>query len=354
MFNVPYLELQLARVSSLPPGRQIWEMGGVTSMDTAGAWLVRRSLTRLKQKGALVELHGLRPEFDQLIRWVSTDEEGEIPAARPERRRKLEKLGQAAWDVSRHGLTFLSFVGESTWVLLRLMTRPHRIRWQAFFYNLKAGGLEAIPIVGLLSFLMGVVIAYQAAVQLRPYGASVFIVEFVGIAMLREIAPVITAIIVAGRSGSAYTAQIGTMKVTEEVDALRTMGIGPLELLIAPKVLALIVALPLLTAFADVTGVFGGMVIASTQLSVSFDAFLDRFKSVISPTNYLIGIGKAPIFAIIIAMIGCYQGLRVSGSAESVGRHTTVSVVQSIFLVIVFDALFSILLSWMGIGLFAR
>src|SRR5918996_2183915 len=286
MFNVPYLELQLARVSSLPPGKQIWEMGGVTSMDTAGAWLVRRSLTRLKQKGALVELHGLRPEFDQLIRWVSTDEEGEIPVARPQRRQKLEKLGQAAWDVSRHGLTFLSFVGESTWVLLRLMTRPHRIRWQAFFYNLKAGGLEAIPIVGLLSFLMGVVIAYQAAVQLRPYGAALFIVEFVGIAMLREIAPLITAIIVAGRSGSAYTAQIGTMKVTEEVDALRTMGIGPLELLIAPKVLALIVALPLLTVFADVTGVFGGMVIASTQLSVSFNAFLDRFKTVISPTNY--------------------------------------------------------------------
>jgi phospholipid/cholesterol/gamma-HCH transport system permease protein len=191
-------------------------------------------------------------------------------------------------------------------------------------------------------------------VQLRPYGASVFIVEFVGIAMLREIAPVITAIIVAGRSGSAYTAQIGTMKVTEEVDALRTMGIGPLDLLIAPKVLALIVALPLLTAFADVTGVFGGMVIASTQLDVGFEAFLDRFKTVISPTNYLIGIGKAPVFAVIIAMIGCYQGLRVSGSAESVGRHTTVSVVQSIFLVIVFDALFSILLSRMGIGLFAR
>jgi phospholipid/cholesterol/gamma-HCH transport system permease protein len=354
MFNVPQLERRLARVFALPPGRQVWQMDGITSMDTAGAWLVRRSLTRLKQKGTLVELHGLRPEFDQLIRWVSTEEEGEILTARAEPRRRLEKLGRWAWDLCLHGVTFLSFVGESTWVLLRLMTRPDRIRWQAFFYNLKTGGLEAIPIAGLLSFLMGVVIAYQAAVQLRPYGASVFIVEFVGIAMLREIAPVITAIIVAGRSGSAYTAQIGTMKVTEEVDALRTMGIGPLEILIAPKVLALIVALPLLTAFADVTGVFGGMVIASSQLNVGFEAFLDRFKSVISPTNYLIGIGKAPVFAIIIAMIGCYQGLRVSGSAESVGRHTTVSVVQSIFLVIVFDALFSILLSWMGIGLFAR
>jgi phospholipid/cholesterol/gamma-HCH transport system permease protein len=138
------------------------------------------------------------------------------------------------------------------------------------------------------------------------------------------------------------------------VNALRTMGIGPLELLIAPKVLALVVALPLLTAFADVTGVFGGMVIASTQLDVSFNAFLDRFKSVISPTDYLIGVGKAPVFAVSIAMIGCYQGLCVSGGAESVGRHTTVSVVQSIFVVIIFDALFSVLLDWMGIGLFAQ
>jgi phospholipid/cholesterol/gamma-HCH transport system permease protein len=207
---------------------------------------------------------------------------------------------------------------------------PRRIRWQPFFYNLRAGGLEAIPIVGLLSFMMGVVIAYQAAVGLRPYGASVFIVEFVGIAMLREIVPLITAIIVAGRSGSAYTAQIGTMKVTEEVNAMRTMGIDPLELLIAPKVLALVVAVPLLTAFADVTGVFGGMVIARTQLDVGFNAFLDRFERVIYPTDYLIGVGKAPVFAVIIAMIGCYQGLCVSGSAESVGRHTTVSVVQSI------------------------
>jgi phospholipid/cholesterol/gamma-HCH transport system permease protein len=353
MPEVPFLQRQLAQVRWIP-GKQIWEMSAITSMDTTGAWLVRRSMTRLQRSGRAVELRGLRPEFDHLVRWVSEDNGGGILATPPPQRRVIDRLGRAAWSASLNALSFLSFIGESTGVLLRLAVKPQRIRWQAFFYNLKAGGLEAIPIVGLLSFLMGVVIAYQAAVQLRPYGASVFIVEFVGISMLREIAPVITAIIVAGRSGSAYTAQIGTMKVTEEVDALRTMGIGPLELLVAPKVLALMLALPLLTAFADVTGVFGGMVIASNQLDVGFNVFLDRFKTVISPTNYLIGIGKAPVFAIIIGMIGCYQGLRVSGSAESVGRHTTVSVVQSIFLVIVFDAFFSILLSWMGIGLFAR
>ena len=353
MANVPFLERQLAEVLGTESGQQIWEMSGVSSMDTAGAWLVRRSLNRLEQTGRRVELRGLRAEFEQLIRWISADQ-GESAADQTQKPGIIDQLGHAAWNASLQGLGFLSFIGESTLVLLRLLVSPRRIRWQPFLYNLKAGGLEAIPIVGLLSFLMGVVIAYQAAVALRPYGASVFIVEFVGIAMLREIVPLITAIIVAGRSGSAYTAQIGTMTVTEEVSALRTMGIGPIELLIAPKVFALIVALPLLTAFADVTGVFGGMVIASTQLDVNFNIFLERFGSVITPTDYLIGVGKAPVFAAIIAMIGCYQGLCVSGSAESVGRHTTVSVVQSIFVVIVFDALFSILLDWMGIGLFVR
>lgn len=351
MTTVPFLERQLAEVLRTGSGQQIWEMSGITSMDTAGAWLLRRSLRRLEQTGRRVELSGLRAEFDQLIRWISADA-GASVAGQPEKPCMIDQLGHAAWNASLEALGFLSFVGESTLVLLRLLVNPSRIRWQPFFYNLKAGGLQAIPIVGLLSFLMGVVIAFQAAVGLRPYGASVFIVDFVGIAMLREIVPLITAIIVAGRSGSAYTAQIGTMKVTEEVNALRTMGISPLELLIAPKVLALIVAVPLLTAFADVTGVFGGMVIASTQLDLNFNAFLDRFTSVIYPIDYLIGVAKAPVFAVIIAMIGCYQGLCVSGSAESVGRHTTISVVQSIFVVIVFDALFSVLLDRMGIGLF--
>jgi len=353
MANVPFLERQLAEVLGKGSGQQIWQMSGITAMDTTGAWLVRRSLRRLEQTGRRVELRGLRAEFDQLIRWISADA-GESVAGQPEKPGMIDQLGHATWNASLQALGFLSFVGESTLVLLRLLVNPSRIRWQPFFYNLKAGGLQAIPIVGLLSFLMGVVIAFQAAVGLRPFGASILIVDFVGIAMLREIVPLITAIIVAGRSGSAYTAQIGTMKVTEEVNALRTMGISPLELLIAPKVLALIVAVPLLTAFADVTGVFGGMVIASTQLDVNFNAFLDRFTSVIYPIDYLIGVGKAPVFAVIIAMIGCYQGLCVGGSAESVGRHTTISVVQSIFLVIVFDALFSVLLDRMGIGLFVQ
>ena len=169
--------------------------------------------------------------------------------------------------------------------------------------------------------------------------------DLVGLSMLREFAPLITDIIIAGRSGSAYAAQIGTMSVTEEIDAMQTLGIAPLELLVIPKILALMVAMPLLTAFADVLGVFGGMIMARTQLDVSFNEFLDRFVKAVSPTAYLIGICKAPVFAVIIAVVGCFQGFRTQGGADAVGRQTTRSVVQSIFLGIVADALFSIAFS---------
>ncbi len=239
----------------------------------------------------------------------------------------------------------LSFVGESALTLAASLAHPARLRWRPILYNIRSAGFDALPIVGLLSFLLGVVVAYQGAAQLRQYGANIFVADLVGLSMLREFAPLITAIIVAGRSGSAYAAQIGTMTVTEEIDAMRTLGIAPLELLVLPKVIALMIALPLLTVFADLLGVFGGMVMARSQLGVGFGDFLDRFVKAVSVTSCLIGIGKAPVFAAIIAVVGCFQGFRTHGGADSVGRQTTRSVVQSIFLVIVADALFSIAFS---------
>ncbi|MFO7640787.1 MAG: ABC transporter permease, partial [Candidatus Competibacteraceae bacterium] len=192
-------------------------------------------------------------------------------------------------------------------------------------------------------------IAYQGGEQLKFYGANIFIVELVALTLLRELAPLITAIIVAGRTGSSYTAQIGTMRITEEVDALRTIGIPPMDLLVLPKLLALIIALPLLTVFADIFSVFGGMIVARAFLEVSFTEFLDRFAQVVTLTSFLLGVGKAPVFAAIIALVGCYQGFQVRGGADSVGRHTTISVVQAIFLVIAANALFSVVLG--GVGL---
>jgi len=327
----------------------VLEAGPIQAMDTAGAWLLLRTAERLEQSGRRVEIRGLRSDFAGLAKMVSARRGGMEPAKPRPVPGVLERIGR--WTVRgvQDGSRALSFIGENTLVLLRSLARPGRIRWGDLLSNLQAGGFNALPITGLLSFLMGIVIAYQAAEQLRNVGANIYIVDLVGISMLREIAPLVTAIIVAGRSGSSYTAQIGTMKVTEEVDALRTLGISPLELLVLPKTLALVIALPLLTVFADVTGVFGGMIMARTQLDVRFTEFTARFRDAVEVKHYLIGIGKAPAFAVIISLVGCYQGFQVRGGAEAVGRHSTISVVQSIFLVIVMDALFSIVFNWAGV-----
>jgi phospholipid/cholesterol/gamma-HCH transport system permease protein len=242
-------------------------------------------------------------------------------------------------------LALLSFVGEIAIAFASWISHPSRIRWRPILYNIRSAGFDALPIVGLIAFLLGIVVAYQGADQLRQYGANIFVVDLVGLSMLREFAPLITAIIIAGRSGSAYAAQIGTMAVTEEIDAMKTIGIAPMELLVLPKIIALLIALPLLTVFADLLGVFGGMIMARAQLGVGFGEFIERFTKAVSITAYLIGICKAPVFALIITIIGCFQGFRTHGGADSVGRQTTRSVVQSIFLVIVADALFSIAFS---------
>ena len=261
----------------------------------------------------------------------------------------LESVGRSAAAIFEQSFALLGFVGESALALAACVAHPARLRWRPILYNIRSAGFDALPIVGLLSFLLVVVVAYQGADQLRQYGANIFVVDLIGLSMLREFAPLITAIIVAGRSGSAYAAQIGTMCVTEEIDAMRTLGIAPLEMLVLPKVLALLIALPLLTVFADVLGVLGGMIMARTQLEVGYGEFLDRFTKAVSVTAYLIGICKAPVFAAIIAVVGCFQGFRTKGGADSVGRQTTRSVVQSIFLVIVADALFSVVFSTLGL-----
>ena len=257
----------------------------------------------------------------------------------------LEQIGRSADAGFREIVALLSFIGESAIALARSVAHPARMRWLPILYNIRSAGFDALPIVGTLAFLVGIVVAYQGAETLRQYGANIFIVDLIGLSMLREFAPLITAIIIAGRSGSAYAAQIGTMSVTEEIDAMRTVGISPLEMLVLPKIIALAVVLPLLTVYADALGVFGGMIMSRAQLGVGFEEFLDRFVKAVSITDYLIGVGKAPVFAAIIAVVGCYQGFRTKGGPDSVGRQTTRSVVESTFLVIVADSLFSIAFS---------
>ena len=310
------------------------------AIDTAGAWVLQRWLDRHAAKGVR---RGWPPRLEKLMALVAAQPQAAIDAA--PRRSGLARVGRRALAAGEQALGMLRFIGEIAVATLRMVAHPGRFRWRTMLRNVQIGGFDALPIIGLTSLLLGVVVAYQGADQLRHYGANIFVVELVGYSMLREFAPLITAIIIAGRSGSAYAAQIGTMLVTEEVDAMRTLGIDPIELLVLPKIAALALALPLLTVFADVTGVFGGMLMARAQLDVGFNEFLDRFGRELHGPSLLIGIGKAWVFAIIIAVIGCFQGFRTRGRADSVGRQTTLAVVQSIFIVIVADALFSIVFS---------
>lgn len=339
------LERELVRLSWPKSRELICEMGQVTAMDTGGAVLLHRTVTQLRRQGRQVSVEGLRTEFAELLRMVSAnwDRIEAAPVSKPGWR---ERLSRFMVDRARHVVTALGFVGESTVAVWRLLKRPSLIRWRALFRSLELDGFNALPITGLLAFLIGVVISYQGAEQLRKFGTNIFVVDLVGISLLREISPLIVAILIAGRSGSAYAAQIGTMKVTEELDAVQTLGLSPVQLLVLPRVFALTIALPLLTVYADGLGVFGGMLIASNLLNVSFTEFVSRFEEAVAVRHFLIGIVKAPFFAMIIALVGCYQGFQIRGGVDDVGRHTTTSVVQSIFLVIVFDALCSILLSW--------
>ncbi len=342
--GIAELEQRLETLEWPRTGELVIDASAVTAMDTSGAWLLHRTVRALRERGRAVQLRGMRPGFDAVLQLVA-ERAGDARAAVPAVPGVLFRIGQAAWQGLRNALGLVAFLGEAALLLARSLADPRRIRWRTVLHNLQSAGYAALPITGLLSFLMGVVIAYQGAEQLARFGANIYIADLVGLSMARELSPLLTAIIVAGRSGSAYAAQIGTMKVTEEIDALRTIGVVPMELLVLPKMLALVVALPLLTVYTDVMGVLGGMVMASAQVGVNFSAFLDRLGHAMTLSSYLTGIGKAPVFAVIIALVGCYQGFQATGSADSVGRQTTVSVVQSIFLVIVTDALFSIAFS---------
>jgi phospholipid/cholesterol/gamma-HCH transport system permease protein len=343
------------KIQTIPLGSEqniIADGSAIEALDMSGAWLMQSLIVRLHEHGQNVSLKGFKPEFTQRLKVVASQfdqltKEHIATTIKPPT--KLEYIGISAENIFTEIKGLLSFVGETTLVFAASIAHPSRFRWRSILFNIQEAGFNAIPIVGILAFLLGVVVAYQSADQLRHYGANIFVVDLIGISMLREFAPLIAAIIIAGRSGSAYAAQIGTMSVTEEIDAMRVLGIAPIEMLVLPKLIGMIISLPLLTVWADLLGVFGGMLTARAQLDVSFIDFVDRLVKAIKMTTYTVGLGKAFVFAIIITMIGCFQGFRTKGGADNVGRQTTRSVVQSIFLVIVADALFSVLFSILDI-----
>ena len=246
-------------------------------------------------------------------------------------------------------VSFIAFFGKLFVAKMLYLKSFKNIRFKEIFYEINESGIKALGIVALTSFLIGLVVAYQSAFQLKTYGANIFIVDMLGISILRELAPLITAIVIAGRSGSAFTAQIGAMKITQELDAMKTMGFDPFAFLVLPRIIALMVAMPILIFVADIMGMIGGMIVANTDLGIGTDLFLDRFREVVAAKHFFIGIVKGPFFAFLIASIGIYRGLGVKDDTQSIGFNTTKSVVESIFAVIVCDALFSIALTNLGI-----
>ena len=332
-----------------PAGPARFDLSGIAEFDTVAAWLLFRAARDLRSAGRHVSLDGADAARARLLALVEANSAAAAEPVKEQPASVFEEIGRESVEQARSYGNFFAFIGEVASAAFASLRAPARIRWKQIAKELEQAGVNALPIVGLLSFLLGVVIAYQGGTVLRSYGANIFIVDIVGLAMLRELAPLITAIIVAGRTGSAYTAQIGTMMVTEEIDAMRSIGIAPQEMLVLPKIIALVVALPLLTVFADVMGLIGGIVMSQSLLGLSAYNFIDRLADAVSVKSFLSGIGKAPVFAVVIALVGCFEGFQVSGGAEGVGRQTTASVVQSIFLVIVIDAAFSIAFNHLGI-----
>jgi phospholipid/cholesterol/gamma-HCH transport system permease protein len=338
--------------SALRPGAGALtlDLSAVEIMDTAGAWLIMRTAERADAGGAKLQWvqppEALMPLFQRVL------DAGPEPAEKPVQRVLfldwLVDLGVATESVLKDSLDLIAFFGALVETLGRIIMKPARLRWVSVVSHIERTGLNALPIVGMISFLVGVVLAFQGADQLRRFGAQVFTVNMVGISVLREMGILLTAIVVAGRSGSAFTAEIGAMQVNEEVDALRVTGLDPMEVLVAPRVIALMISLPLLAFFADIMGLLGGGIMAVTLIDISFGQYWRILNNAVNLNTFLVGIIKAPIFALLIALVGCFEGLRVSGSAESVGRLTTRSVVEGIFLVIIFDAFFSVLFSYLG------
>jgi phospholipid/cholesterol/gamma-HCH transport system permease protein len=321
------------------------------NIDLTGAWLIQRRARQLQQQGFDVSLDGFDSEhfrfLQELERGHPEKEQEELRP--PALEQALAKLGKSAIDHKDEALEILDFLGRSFTTLLRGLLNPRHLRLRSIAHHVYAAGIKAVPIVALIAFLISIVVAYQGAAQLERFGALIYTIDLVAISVLREMGVLLTAIMVAGRSGSAYAAEIGVMKTNEEVDAMMTMGLNPFEYLVIPRILALMIALPLLTFVANIMGLTGAALLSVTLLDIPLVQYLERVQDIIKPMTFWVGIIKAPVFAFLIALVGTMRGMQVTGSAESVGRLTTQAVVESIFLVIVADALFSILFSKLGI-----
>ncbi|MGQ0681125.1 ABC transporter permease [Bradyrhizobium sp.] len=326
------------------------DLAGVREIDTLGAWLLEKISRGAEQAGRTVTVTGIDERHAELIEDVHKVNRGKR-VARPRPNpvlARLEQTGRAAVGALGEAAIFLQMLGATGWALLGVLRRPRSLRLTSLVYQTWRIGWQAIPIMVLITFLIGAIIAQQGIFHFRRFGAESYVVDMVGILVLREIGVLIVAIMVAGRSGSACTAELGSMKMREEIDALTTMGLDPVEVLILPRIIALVIALPILAFLGSMAALYGGGLIAWLYGGMSPAIFIARLHEAVSVTHFQVGMIKAPFMALVIGIIACSEGLKVQGSAESLGRQTTTSVVKSIFLVIVLDGLFAVFFASIG------
>jgi phospholipid/cholesterol/gamma-HCH transport system permease protein len=338
------LEAPLREVSArLQPGALV-DVGDLGRMDLAGAYIIDRTFRDSPSGDARIAIRGQHANAMRLLE--TARKAATAPAPPPEHlhgwRGLLERIGKVVADIGEEIIESISFLGETLVVIGRLILNPRKIRWVSVVHTMESAGLGALPIVALLAFFIGLVVAYLGARILGDFGASVFTVELVAFSMMREFAVVITAVLLAGRTNSAFTAEIGAMKMRQEIDAMRVMGLDPMEALVAPRVLAMLVMTPLLAFTAVLAGLLGGLLVCWSDLGVSPVMFVSRIAEGVPAQHFWVGIVKAPVFALALSVIACKQGLSVGGDVGSLGARVTSSVVQAIFLVILLDAIFAL------------
>lgn len=350
LYNLTKYQKDIDKIDFDKEHSVVLDLSLLTFLDTAGSIFIHNMQKKLQSGSSLhVDLLCDNAEVIDMLELVSAQKIKSKNISQPGKRGFLENIGRKTYQSYLVFLSFMAFMGELFAHKMHYLVSPKNIRFKEIAFEINESAIKAFGIVALTSFLIGLVVAYQSAHQLKIYGANIFIVDMLGISILRELSPLITAIVIAGRSGSAFTAQIGAMKITQELDAMQTMGFDPYRFLVMPKIAALMITLPILIFVSDIMAIIGGMVVANLELNITTNLFLDRFSDVIALKHFFVGIAKGPFFAFLIATIGIYRGMQVRDDTQSIGFNTTKSVVESIFAVIICDAVFSIAFTNLGI-----
>lgn len=341
----------LAEMELGPQSRLILDGAAIGRLDTAGAWVIEKARRQAAADGGEVVCEHFTEAASTLLAELSTLDVAPPPppAVPPRGKETLIEVGRTTVDIVDDAIAVLSVLGEATASFVGIVLGRRRMRWPALFTHVYQTCILAVPIISLMSFLIGMIIAQQGGFYLHTYGADILVVDLVGVLTCREIGVLLTAIMVAGRSGSAFTAEIGSMKMREEIDALNVLGLSPVDVLVLPRLIALTLALPILTLVSDIAAMVGAWLIALFYIGIPTDVFLTRLHAALTVPHIVVGFAKAPFMAAIVGLVACVEGMKVKGSAESLGGHTTASVVKAIFMVVVTDGVFAITFAALGI-----